>query len=83
MINAPIELDIYVTNEDIRQKQKLELDFDYSECDIKKSTFYNIAAIYPCTDGGKILGTYVCCNGQEIVTPIRYEELKSLINKRI
>ena len=24
MINAPIELDIYVTNEDIRQKQKLE-----------------------------------------------------------
>lgn len=27
MINAPIELDIYVTNEDIRQKQKLELDF--------------------------------------------------------
>jgi hypothetical protein len=83
MINAPFELDIYITNNEIRQKQKLELDFDYSECDIQKATFYNIVAIYPCTDGGKIHGTYVCCNGQEIVTPMEYEKLKALINKRI
>lgn len=83
MINAPIELDIYVTTPEVREKQKLELDYLFSECDIKKATFYVISAIYPCTENGTDEGTYICVNGDEIVTPMKYEELKALINKRI
>jgi len=83
ILNAPLEIEIYVTTEQVREKQKLDIDFDYSECDLKTATFYNIDAIYPCTEMNKEVGCYICCNGSEIVTPLSYEEIKSKINKRI
>lgn len=83
MINAPIELEIYVFNEETLKKEELGIYFDYTECELRTTTFYFINAIYPCIENGVVHGSYVCTNGNQIVTPMKYEELKSLINKRI
>ena len=84
MLNAPLELDIYTHTKETLEKAKLELDYDFSECNLVKSTFLVINAVYPnINDDGKELGTYICTNGQEITTPLAYEEVLKRINKRI
>lgn len=83
MLNSPIELEIYVSTPEIKEKEKVGIDYEWEECDLKKSTFFVINAIYPCTDKGKVIGTYICVSGYEVVTPMEYEKVKALINKRI
>lgn len=84
MLNAPLELDIYTHTKETAEKSRLELDYDISECKLVKSTFLVINAVYPnIDDDGKVLGTYICTHGQEITTPLAYEEVIKLINKRM
>lgn len=84
MLNAPLELEIYTHTKETAEKVKLDLDYDFSECNLVKSTFLNINAVYPnIDDDGNVSGTYICTNGQEITTPLKYEEVLKLINKRI
>jgi len=62
------------------EKAKIELDYDFSECNLVKSTFLVINAVYPnINDDGKELGTYICTNGQEITTPLAYEEVLKIV----
>lgn len=84
MLNAPLELEIYTHTRESLEKAKLELDYDFSECRITKTTFLVINAVYPnINDDGKVLGTYICSNGEEMTTPLVYEEVLKKIKKRI
>ena len=39
--------------------------------------------IFQKIDNKKEVGTYICSNGNSIITPIKYLDLQKLVNKRI
>lgn len=83
MLNAPLEIEIYVHTDETANKDNLEIDYDYNECVLEKCTLYTINYIYPYYHNKKEVGTYICSNGNSIITPIKYLDLQKLVNKRI
>ena len=83
MINAPLEIDIYVHTDKSVELDKLDIEFSLKDTRLQKSTFYLINAIYPYFEDDIEVGTMILTNGTECVTPIKYNDLKDLIKKRI
>lgn len=83
MIRKPIEIEIYVHNDDTEALSKLDIDYDMDFCDVELFTFYRIDAIYPSVVNGNENGCFILLGGQELTSPMSYSDLKELISKHI
>lgn len=74
-----IELDIYFTDGEAYQLEKLGVAISLEMNSLRKVTFYQISSISPYFIEGKSL----CCiasNGMEYISSLTYEKVKERIN---
>ena len=74
----PLELEIFFHSEETATLRKLEVDYDLSDCETRKMTFYKINAVSPYLDGDNEFCS-IHSNGSEFIANASYNVVRNLI----
>jgi len=83
MIVAPVEIEVFLHTKYTQDLSKNELEYKLEDCIIRKVTLYKVSSIYPFFENDIEVGTYIWSDGNDFISPIPYNELKGIINRRI
>lgn len=73
-----IELEIFYHTDETRALGGLDIDYDLSDCEKRKMTFYHINAIGPYIDEKRERKfCSIHTNNSEYISPLSYEEIKA------
>jgi hypothetical protein len=75
----PIELDVYFHTEETQSKKELGLPYNYIDCEVRRSLFFNIDAVTTEISDNGVENCIIHSGGDNFSVPYEYKELKGIL----